>query len=87
MSERLYSFLAGTRECVRCPTCNSDVAENAKFCTKCGIPLQGRCPNCFYDNRFAAKFCIVCGAALTPIAFASETLAADSGSAPETRSG
>src|SRR5262249_39954659 len=49
---------------MRCPSCNSQNPEDAKFCDVCGTSMLRRCPACGATNRTTAKFCNECGAAL-----------------------
>src|SRR5215470_12270812 len=49
---------------MRCPSCNSQNPEDAKFCNACGTSMPRRCPACGATNRTIAKFCNGCGAAL-----------------------
>jgi hypothetical protein len=49
---------------MRCPSCNSQNPEDAKFCDVCGTSLPRRCPLCGAPNRATAKFCNGCGAAI-----------------------
>ena len=49
---------------MRCPSCDSQNPEDAKFCDVCGTSLPRRCPACGASNRTTAKFCNGCGAAL-----------------------
>ena len=66
---------------MRCPKCQTEVNNNAKFCTKCGCNLaeelakatadvsapvtSGVCVKCGAPKKPGAKFCVKCG---TPIA-------------------
>jgi tetratricopeptide (TPR) repeat protein len=34
---------------MRCPRCDTDTPEGAKFCIECGTPLRARCPQCGAD--------------------------------------
>src|SRR5215475_8031410 len=49
---------------MRCPSCNSQNPEDAKFCDACGTSMPRRCPACGATNRTTAKFCNECGASL-----------------------
>ena len=49
---------------MRCPSCDWQNSEAAKFCDACGTPLPLHCPACGAPNRTSAKFCNACGAAL-----------------------
>jgi predicted ATPase/class 3 adenylate cyclase len=58
---------------MRCPACDSENPENARFCIGCGAALAKRCAACATDNPAEARFCLHCGAALdTGIAPAAE---------------
>jgi class 3 adenylate cyclase len=50
---------------MRCPRCDVDTPEIAKFCIECGTPLSARCPQCGADTLPRAKFCAECGTSLT----------------------
>jgi class 3 adenylate cyclase len=50
---------------MRCPRCDTDTPEGAKFCTECGTPLKARCLQCGADSLPRAKFCSECGTPLT----------------------
>jgi class 3 adenylate cyclase len=50
---------------MRCPRCEADTPDGAKFCIECGTPLRARCPQCGADVLPRAKFCAECG---TPLA-------------------
>ena len=49
---------------MRCPSCNSQNSEAAKFCDACGTALPLHCPACGAPNRTTAKFCNECGVSL-----------------------
>jgi hypothetical protein len=56
---------------VPCPRCNTDLAEDAVFCQKCGlkigtaspspVPVGAFCAHCGRELRSEAKFCPRCG--------------------------
>ncbi len=53
-----------------CPLCGAQNPDNAKFCSKCGAPLeQGTvvCKVCGSKNPRDSEFCRVCGSPLKPI--------------------
>ncbi len=56
---------------MKCPNCNSELLEGAKFCTSCGAPATpakpqaGVCRNCQAPLLPGAAFCTSCG---TPVA-------------------
>ena len=48
---------------MRCPTCNRDNSDDAKFCVGCGNQFDtARCAKCGAENPFDARFCKQCGA-------------------------
>ncbi len=52
---------------MRCPECNADNADNAKFCINCGAKLTApptKCPHCGEDVTPGMRFCTNCGQAL-----------------------
>lgn len=51
---------------IRCPKCNQDNDEEARFCDECGYSLQKTkaCPACEEMNDPDAKFCDNCGQGL-----------------------
>jgi class 3 adenylate cyclase/tetratricopeptide (TPR) repeat protein len=49
---------------MRCPRCDADTPDGAKFCIECGTPLRFRCPQCGADTLPRAKFCAECGTPL-----------------------
>ena len=50
---------------MRCPSCDCQNSEAAKFCNACGTALPLHCPGCGAPNRTSAKFCNECGVALS----------------------
>jgi Double zinc ribbon/Adenylate and Guanylate cyclase catalytic domain len=50
---------------MRCPRCDADTPDGAKFCIECGTPLRPRCPQCGADTLPRAKFCGECGTPLS----------------------
>jgi class 3 adenylate cyclase/tetratricopeptide (TPR) repeat protein len=50
---------------MRCPRCDADTPDGARFCIECGTPLRVRCPQCGADVLPRAKFCGECGTLLT----------------------
>jgi Double zinc ribbon len=50
---------------MRCPRCDAETPNGAKFCIDCGTPLQHRRPQCGADTIPRAKFCAECGTPLT----------------------
>jgi uncharacterized RDD family membrane protein YckC/ribosomal protein L40E len=49
----------------RCPNCDGPLAEEAIFCTGCGVRLQYQCQTCYTLNSFGASFCRQCGSSLS----------------------
>ena len=46
---------------MKCPKCQFENREGAKFCNECGHKFELTCPNCGTTNRPGAKFCDECG--------------------------
>jgi len=50
---------------MKCPKCQFDNREEAKFCNECGHKFELTCPKCGTTNRPSSKFCDECGHNLT----------------------
>jgi len=50
---------------MKCPKCQSENPESAKFCVECGGKLEIICPKCDFSNSASFKFCAECGHSLT----------------------
>jgi class 3 adenylate cyclase len=50
---------------MKCPKCQSENPESAKFCVECGGKLEIICPKCNFSNSASFKFCAECGHNLT----------------------
>src|SRR5215510_7248229 len=50
---------------MRCPQCEHENKDGAKFCNECGNKLEVVCPACATLNSPGSKFCNECGASLT----------------------
>lgn len=54
-----------TRKTKKCPKCNSEVDESAKFCVSCGYDFSSadamKCPHCGKNIPKNSKFCPECG--------------------------
>jgi class 3 adenylate cyclase/predicted ATPase len=50
---------------MRCPQCQHENREEAKFCEACGSKLELSCPSCGNQVRPGAAFCDNCGTSLT----------------------
>ena len=46
---------------MKCPKCQFDNPEGAKFCNECGNKLEISCPECGKVNPLGSKFCSECG--------------------------
>ncbi len=46
---------------MRCPKCQFDNREGAKFCNECGHKFELTCPECGVPNRVGSNFCDECG--------------------------
>ena len=46
---------------MKCPKCQFDNREDAKFCCECGHKFEFTCPDCGAVHRPGAKFCDECG--------------------------
>jgi class 3 adenylate cyclase/tetratricopeptide (TPR) repeat protein len=46
---------------MRCPRCQHENREGARFCEACGSPLTQTCPECGHRPRPGAAFCDHCG--------------------------
>src|SRR5262245_18498433 len=50
---------------MRCPRCQVQNPEDARFCEECGAHLALACPQCGAEITRGKKFCRACGAALS----------------------
>ena len=63
---------------MKCPECQFDNREGAKFCNECGYKFELTCPECGATNRVGSKFCDECGSKLSlPIEQAPKDLSFD----------
>jgi class 3 adenylate cyclase/tetratricopeptide (TPR) repeat protein len=46
---------------MKCPKCQLESPEGAKFCSECGENLEITCPQCGKVRRTGTKFCDACG--------------------------
>jgi class 3 adenylate cyclase/tetratricopeptide (TPR) repeat protein len=53
---------------MKCPKCQFDGPESAKFCGECGAKLEMACPQCGTMNPPGGKFCFDCGHNLSVLA-------------------
>jgi hypothetical protein len=54
----------GDAEEVRCASCGTENAPDARFCKSCAAPLRKHCESCGKDNDPDATYCNGCGQAL-----------------------
>jgi hypothetical protein len=52
---------------MKCPNCQIELPEDAKFCGVCGqsLKIELVCPNCRHVNPQNFKFCLQCGQPLS----------------------
>ena len=50
---------------MKCPKCQFENPDSAKFCSECGNKLEIHCPECGKVNPLGSKFCNECGHDLT----------------------
>ena len=50
---------------MKCPKCQFENREGAKFCSECAHKFELICPDCGATNRPGAKYCDECGKELT----------------------
>jgi ABC-type oligopeptide transport system substrate-binding subunit/class 3 adenylate cyclase len=61
---------------MRCPMCDTENREDARFCRSCGASLALVCAQCGRELAPDAKFCDRCGAELPPTTAAAQRAAA-----------
>ncbi len=49
---------------MKCPRCQADNRDGARFCRECGATFAAVCPSCGAKVEAGSKFCDSCGAAL-----------------------
>jgi ribosomal protein L40E len=49
---------------MRCPRCQAENPDNARFCEECGARLALTCPHCGAEVSPGKKFCRSCGGAV-----------------------
>jgi class 3 adenylate cyclase len=47
-----------------CPSCNSEIPGDSRFCPQCGTPQALACAGCGHANAAGSRFCAQCGAKL-----------------------
>lgn len=63
---------------MKCPKCQFDNPESAKFCGECGVGQEIVCPQCGKRNPPGGKFCFECGHHLSvPVVSPPKVLSAD----------
>jgi class 3 adenylate cyclase/tetratricopeptide (TPR) repeat protein len=53
---------------MKCPKCQHENTDTAKFCEECAAPLPRTCADCGSQVSLTAKFCPRCGHPLRPVA-------------------
>jgi len=51
---------------MKCPKCQIDNREEAKFCRQCGFKFERTCPSCGHECPDGSAFCDECGCNLQP---------------------
>ena len=46
---------------MQCPKCQHENPDEAKFCIKCGKPMEFHCPKCGAKTPVIGDFCMECG--------------------------
>lgn len=46
---------------MRCPECQIELPDTARFCSECGRKIEIGCPQCGNLNASGSKFCLECG--------------------------
>lgn len=62
---------------MRCSSCDTNNAPDARFCIDCGMALGQTCPSCHSNNPPTARFCGQCGTALVTKTAASKSSTSD----------
>jgi len=52
---------------MKCPKCQFENPEQARFCNECGNKLELACPECGKVNPLGSKFCNECGQRLEEV--------------------
>ena len=52
---------------MKCPNCQHENPDEAKFCIKCGKPMEFHCPKCGAKTPVSGDFCMECGHPLKEI--------------------
>ena len=50
---------------MRCPHCQAENREGARFCRECGTRLDATCPSCGAKVEPGSKFCDICGVSIS----------------------
>jgi ribosomal protein L40E len=58
------SLLGGQRLSMKCPRCQADNREGARFCRECGATFGAVCSSCGAKLEAGSKFCDGCGTPL-----------------------
>jgi class 3 adenylate cyclase len=46
---------------MKCPKCQFENPDGAKFCIECGDPMEFHCPKCGVITPITGKYCLECG--------------------------
>ena len=46
---------------MKCPKCQFENEESARFCSSCGQRLELLCPECGKSSKSGSRFCNACG--------------------------
>ncbi len=52
---------------MKCPACQAENREGAKFCKACGSKTENKCPSCGHRYEPKNRFCDECGCNLRPL--------------------
>jgi len=65
---------------MKCPQCQHENAQEARFCNSCGARLEVTCPSCARSNAPGSRFCNQCG---HPLEVATAPVAATTFASPQ----
>src|SRR5687768_14273075 len=70
---------------MRCPACDHENPEVARYCAACGGHLTATCPHCNAPVGLGARFCISCGRPIEDAGPAQSDLERDDATGPAER--
>lgn len=53
-------------DAAQCPQCGQPVSTRARFCSRCGAPIDSQCRQCGAGLTPGARFCTQCGRPVQP---------------------